>query len=93
MLAAAAAAAGAAALVFGKQTGIFGTVWTLVRLRIAPLPPGATWVQLYGVSLMCGIGFTMSLFIAALAFPAGSLQNDVAKRDIFAGSLVAAGAE
>jgi Na+/H+ antiporter NhaA len=53
----------------GKQLGIFGAVWIAVRLGVAGQLRGATWLQVYGVSLLCGIGFTMSLFIGALAFP------------------------
>src|SRR4051794_14373811 len=53
----------------GKQAGIFGAVRLSVGLGWASRPRGATWLQIYGIALLCGIGFTMSLFIASLAFP------------------------
>ena len=59
-------------LFVGKQIGVFGVAWLLIKLRLAHRPDGATLVQLYGVSLLCGIGFTMSLFIGQLAFPLGN---------------------
>lgn len=55
-------------LFFGKQIGIFGAVWLSVKLGITALPTGVRWIQLYGVSILAGIGFTMSLFIASFAF-------------------------
>jgi NhaA family Na+:H+ antiporter len=55
-------------LVFGKQIGIMSFCWLAARLRLASLPDGVNWRQLYGTALLCGIGFTMSLFIASLAF-------------------------
>ncbi len=55
-------------LFLGKQLGIFGTVWLAVRAGVAKLPEGASWRELYGVAVVAGIGFTMSLFIAGLAF-------------------------
>lgn len=58
----------AAGLFIGKQIGIFGICWIVVKLGMAKLPSGATWTHLYGVTLLCGIGFTMSLFIGTLAF-------------------------
>ncbi|OSZ65285.1 Na+/H+ antiporter NhaA [Sphingomonas sp. IBVSS1] len=77
-------------LLLGKQIGIFGAIMTLVRLNIVDMPAHATTRQLWGLSLLCGIGFTMSLFIAALAFGAGSAQEAAAKLGIIAGSLAAA---
>ena len=79
----------AAGLFLGKQLGIFGLVWAAVKLGIAKKPAHASWSQIYGVSLLCGIGFTMSLFIGALAFTDPAIQ-DLAKIGIFAGSLAAA---
>ncbi len=58
----------AAGLFIGKQLGVFGAVYGCVRLGIARLPEGASWVSLYGVAVLAGIGFTMSLFIGTLAW-------------------------
>lgn len=59
----------AAGLFFGKQVGIFGAAALAIGLKWARRPTGAKWLELYGVSALCGVGFTMSLFIGALAFP------------------------
>ena len=77
-------------LFLGKQVGIFGSVWLAVRFGLAQRLLGATWLQIYGVSLLCGIGFTMSLFIGALAFPANPALVEEAKLGILTGSLVSA---
>jgi Na+:H+ antiporter, NhaA family len=58
-------------LLVGKQLGVFAFAWIAIKLRFAQLPAGATWPQLYGVSILCGIGFTMSLFIGSLALSEG----------------------
>jgi NhaA family Na+:H+ antiporter len=80
----------AAGLFVGKQAGILGAI-ALSRLTGFAAPPGgATWTQLWGVSVLCGIGFTMSLFIAALAFPAHPDFAESAKLGILAGSLLSA---
>ncbi len=55
-------------LFLGKQFGIFGICWLSIRCGITKMPRGADWLSLYGVSVLCGIGFTMSLFIGSLAF-------------------------
>lgn len=61
----------AAALFFGKQAGVLAPCWLATKLRLAALPDGVSWRQLHGMALLCGIGFTMSLFIASLAFEHG----------------------
>ena len=58
-------------LFFGKQIGIMAMCWIAIRLGVASAPEGVSWWQLYGAALLCGIGFTMSLFIASLAFEQG----------------------
>ena len=55
-------------LFFGKQIGIFGFCWLGIKLRVARLPNEMSFASLYGVALLCGIGYTMSLFIGSLAF-------------------------
>ncbi|OYX76973.1 MAG: Na+/H+ antiporter NhaA [Sphingomonadales bacterium 32-65-25] len=80
----------AAGLVFGKMIGIFGAIMTLVKLDIVDMPANANVWQIWGLSLLCGIGFTMSLFISALAFGEGSSQEAAAKLGIIAGSVAAA---
>jgi len=57
-----------AGLFLGKQLGVTGAVWLAVRSGVARLPEGVSWSQIYGISLIAGIGFTMSLFIGSLAF-------------------------
>ena len=80
----------AAGLFLGKQAGIFGAVWLCVRFGLAGRLRGATWLQVYGVAMLCGIGFTMSLFIGALAFPGQPLLQEEAKLGILMGSLLSA---
>ena len=79
-----------AGLFVGKQVGIFGAIWLAERFKIAARPSGARWLQIYGASLLCGIGFTMSLFIGALAFPGSPQLVSEAKSGILAGSLLSA---
>jgi len=79
----------AAGLFIGKQLGIFGAVVALARLRLAALPAGVTWPMLYGTALLCGIGFTMSLFIGSLAFEDPHHVADV-RLGVIAGSLLSA---
>jgi NhaA family Na+:H+ antiporter len=76
-----------AGLVIGKPLGIFGAAWLAVRVGVSALPDEATWYRVFGVATLGGIGFTMSLFIAGLAFGAGALL-DAAKIGVLAGSLV-----
>ena len=73
----------------GKQAGIFASVWLACRAGVARLP-GASWLHIWGMALLCGIGFTMSLFIAALAFPAHPELAEQAKLGVLAGSLLSA---
>ncbi|HWT51917.1 MAG TPA: Na+/H+ antiporter NhaA, partial [Caulobacter sp.] len=76
-------------LFVGKQAGVFGVAFGLIRLGWARLPRGASFRQLYGVAVLCGIGFTMSLFIGALAFKDPRLIDET-KIGVLAGSLVSA---
>jgi len=80
----------AAGLVLGKQIGIFGAVWACCRMGLTAKPAGASWAQIWGLALLCGIGFTMSLFIAALAFPSSPELVEEAKIGVLAGSLLSA---
>ncbi|PWS39128.1 Na+/H+ antiporter NhaA [Falsiroseomonas bella] len=72
----------------GKLVGVFGAAAFAIRFGLADVPMGAGWGQLVGVSLLCGIGFTMSLFIGLLAFPDSEALQNQAKIGILAGSLV-----
>lgn len=79
----------AAGLFFGNQIGVFGFSWLAIKLGLSKLPQEVSWIQLYGVSALCGIGFTMSLFISSLAFEQGGM--DYATNDrlgILLGSLL-----
>jgi len=75
-------------LFLGKQLGVFGFSFVAIKLKFAKLPEGASWMQLYGVSLLTGIGFTMSLFITSLAFEDDSLFQYTDKLAILCGSLL-----
>ena len=77
----------AGGLFFGKLIGVFGIVAVLVKLGLAQLPAQASWGQVAGTALLCGIGFTMSLFIGLLAFNDPAVQDHV-KIGILMGSLV-----
>ncbi|OOL18218.1 hypothetical protein AL01_05215 [Bombella intestini] len=79
----------AVGLVIGKTGGIFGMTWLVIRCRLASLPEGTSWQMLFGLCLLCGLGFTVSLFMASLAFPASILLVS-SKIGIFVGSLIAA---
>ncbi|ALG67491.1 Na+/H+ antiporter NhaA [Beggiatoa leptomitoformis] len=77
-------------LFLGKQVGVLGFTWLAIKFKIAKLPEHATWMQVYGVAVLCGIGFTMSLFIGGLAFGnEGDYANQV-KLGVIAGSLLSA---
>ncbi|TXH69160.1 MAG: Na+/H+ antiporter NhaA [Thiothrix sp.] len=76
-------------LLIGKQLGIFGACWLAIKLKLAQMPSGIGWWELYAVSLLGGIGFTMSLFISSLAFEgAGIVTND--RLGILVGSIISA---
>lgn len=76
-------------LVLGKTLGIFGATWIAVKSGLASLPKGLAWPQVFGVSMLGGVGFTMSLFITQLAFP-DSMMVDQAKAGILTGSVLSA---
>ncbi len=76
-------------LFIGKQVGVFGAAWLAIKLRWAELPVAASWRQLYGTAVLCGIGFTMSLFIGLLAFDAPT-QQDLTKIGVLTGSVLSA---
>jgi NhaA family Na+:H+ antiporter len=77
-------------LLLGKQAGILGAIWAAQRFGLAQRPVGASWMQLWGMALLCGIGFTMSLFIAGLGFPADPALIEEAKLGVLLGSLLSA---
>ena len=79
----------AAGLFVGKQLGIFASIWIAVRLGIGDKPLGATWPQIYGMAILGGIGFTMSLFIGTLAFPDPSYAAAV-RVGVLTGSVLSA---
>lgn len=79
-----------AGLVFGKQAGIFSSVLIADKLGFARRPENSSWLQIWGTSVLCGIGFTMSLFIGALAFPRNPLLVEEAKLGVLTGSLISA---
>jgi NhaA family Na+:H+ antiporter len=82
-----------AGLFFGKQLGVFAASALVIGLKLARRPTGATWIELYGLSLLCGIGFTMSLFIGQLAFPLSDAGAAAQVRiGVVAGSLLSAAA-
>ena len=80
----------AAGLFLGKQLGVFLTTWTVIKLDWADCPEHASLLQVFGVSLLCGIGFTMSLFIGLLAFPASPELQDAVKVGVRSGSMLSA---
>lgn len=77
-------------LFVGKQLGVFGAIRLAAATGIVRLPEGTRWLDMYGASVLCGIGFTMSLFIGALAFPNDAATVDAAKIGTLAGSLLSA---
>jgi NhaA family Na+:H+ antiporter len=79
-----------AGLIVGKTFGILGAAWLVVRLGVVRLPQEVTWRMVAGVGMLAGIGFTLSIFIAALAFEYTPLF-DAAKMSIFIASIISAG--
>ncbi|MET0531270.1 MAG: Na+/H+ antiporter NhaA [Microvirga sp.] len=75
-------------LFVGKQVGVFAFAWAAIKTGLADLPANATWPQLYGVALLCGIGFTISLFIGLLAFPTSADLQDATKLGVLLGSIL-----
>ena len=81
----------AAGLLLGKTVGVFGFTWIAIKTGMAALPNGANWGQVFGVAILCGIGFTMSLFVGSLAFVPGSSDYvDMDRMGILTGSILAA---
>lgn len=76
----------ATSLFLGKQVGIFLSVFTMIKLKVVPMPSNNRWIDIYGGALLCGIGFTMSIFITILSFPQPE-TNDLAKLGVILGSL------
>ncbi|WBA83061.1 Na+/H+ antiporter NhaA [Endozoicomonas sp. GU-1] len=80
-----------AGLFLGKQIGVFSFCWLAVKSGLAKLPTGTSWLQMYGLSILCGIGFTMSLFIGSLAFENVNTDYLVSDRiGVLAGSILSA---
>jgi NhaA family Na+:H+ antiporter len=78
----------AAGLFLGKQAGVMAAVWIAIRAGLARRPTGSTWLELYGVALLCGVGFTVSLFMSALAFADDApLVQHQAALGVIAGSV------
>jgi len=80
-------------LFLGKQFGVFAFCWAAVKLGLSQLPPAVTWGRLYGASILCGVGFTMSMFIGSLAFESGGGNQQLLFDDrlgIIVGSLLSA---
>ncbi|WP_207782038.1 Na+/H+ antiporter NhaA [Phytoactinopolyspora limicola] len=80
----------AAGLVVGKTIGVFATSWLVVKCGLGRLPEGTSWSTLSGLSMVAGIGFTVSLFITGLAFGPGATVADEAKVGVLGASIVAA---
>jgi NhaA family Na+:H+ antiporter len=76
-------------LFVGKQIGVFGVLWLMISKGLARMPDGANWLHLYGVSLLCGVGFTMSLFIGGLAWEHGNFDASV-RLGVITGSIASA---
>lgn len=77
-------------LLVGKTIGVFAFTWFIIKLGFAKLPKGVNWPLLLGLSMFCGIGFTMSLFIGSLSFPVGNEYMGIDKVGVLLGSLLSA---
>ena len=79
-------------LFVGKQAGVWGAAWLASALKLGRRPKDSTWLELYGVSLLCGVGFTMSLFVGVLAFPGAidSAEQVEVKLGVLGGSFLSA---
>lgn len=75
-------------LFIGKQLGVFGVTWLFVRAGWGKLLHNVTWLEIYGVSLICGIGFTMSLFLGTLSFQHQGMYLDQVRLGVLTGSLI-----
>jgi len=76
-------------LIVGKQLGVFGITFVMVKTGLARMPSGANWLHIYGISCLAGIGFTMSLFIGGLSFSDPTLMNEV-RLGVLSGSVLSA---
>lgn len=76
-------------LFFGKQIGIFATTWVLIKMKIASFPKSVTMLDLYGVAVVAGIGFTMALFVGKLALPGEEMQQEI-RLGVICGSVISA---
>ena len=74
-------------LIIGKQVGVFGVTFLMVKTGMARMPHGANWAQIYGIACLAGIGFTMSLFIGSLSFSDPALMNEV-RIGVLSGSII-----
>lgn len=79
------------ALLVGKPLGVFAAAAAAVGLRLAHRPSGASWLELFGVSILCGVGFTMSLFLSGLAMPPDGPASGEAELGVLTGSLLSVG--
>lgn len=77
-------------LLIGKTVGVFSFTWIVVKLGFAKIPKGSNWLLILGVAMLCGIGFTMSLFIGSLSFPVGNEYVGIDRVGILSGSLLSA---
>lgn len=76
-------------LILGKQAGVFGVTFLMVKAGMARMPHGANWLHIYGVACLAGIGFTMSLFIGSLSFSDAAMMNQV-RMGVLSGSAISA---